>query len=79
MGRRSGISKVAQLRNRENARLMVSVGLWANLHNLADEILAGKVEKLPEFQQMIQYAPQSLKTELLNKIDKIVDVPLSIG
>lgn len=43
---------------------MVAVGLYAELCNLAEAVLAGDVSKLSEFQQAVQYAPDGLKEQI---------------
>lgn len=61
------IQKVDEQRQRHTHRLMVSVGLECHLINLQNEILAGDVGKLSEFQQMVQYAPTLMRERLLRK------------
>lgn len=63
------IQKVDEQRKRHTHRLMVSVGLECHLINLQNEILAGNVSKVQEFQQMVQYAPPLMREKLLRKLD----------
>ncbi len=74
MGRRAGTKngqgKAHLARQKEQVKNMVSVGLWAELHNLADEIIAGNAAKLADFQQMVQYAPDKMRLEVLDYIEK---------
>lgn len=58
----------AEQRTRATNRSILSIQLWAHLNNLVDEILAGDASRLSEFQQFIQYAPDNLRMELLNRL-----------
>ena len=49
-----------QQRKKSERKQMASVHLYAHLSNLIREILAGDTTKLPEFQEMIQYAPAAM-------------------
>jgi len=50
---------------------MVAVGLWCQLRVLVRQIKGGQVEKLIEFQQMLQYASPEMKAELLEQISDL--------
>lgn len=58
-----------QQRQSSNHRLMVGIGLNCHLRNLINEIKAGDVAKVNEFQQYVQYAPTALKIKLLGLLD----------
>lgn len=57
-------------RNREAAQIMLSVKLEFHLRNLVTEIRSGMVERLPEFQQCIQYAPAEMNVRLMNYLSE---------
>ena len=56
-------------RTRHQLRSQLAVGLWCHLHNLMEDVLAGDVKKAQEFQQFIQYAPQEMREEILEKLE----------
>jgi hypothetical protein len=62
------IKRVEEQRKQHDHKLMASVGLECHLMNLHREIIAGDSTKLPEFQQMVQYAPQEMKSRLLERL-----------
>ena len=64
----STLSKVEQRRRKTDSQI-VSIGLWCELQNLLRQSLAGDDQSLIEFQQAIQYAPESMKMELLDQMN----------
>lgn len=55
-------------RARNMAGCMLSFQLGLHLRNLADEIMRGDATLLPEFQQMIQFAPPQMRASMIDYI-----------
>ena len=55
-------------RAKDTNNKMACVGLYCHLLNLMDEILNGRSHKLTDFQEFIQYAPPTLKVQVLQKL-----------
>ncbi len=58
-----------QQRDRDSARMMLSIQLEAHLRNLVSEVKGGNLTKLIEFQQAAQYAPSEMKDRILSLCD----------
>jgi hypothetical protein len=69
--RKPALLTVGEQRRKIASKLMVSIGLQAHLKNLTREILSGNYSKIPEFQEFIRYAPEELRSKLLDDLDEM--------
>lgn len=58
-------------RIKQSHNQMLSIQLDCHLHNLISDILKGDANKLPEFQQFIQYAPPEMKLRMIENLEKL--------